>query len=83
MLISRIRRKKTCYGLDTNFSRRAGISEKLSSMDIHRPRKLELRSNRINIDTGAFATGRLTCLVIEGETLSVIDTVPNQKNCQR
>lgn len=36
--------------------------------------EIELRSNRINIDTGAFATGRLTCLVIEGETLSVIDT---------
>ena len=45
--------------------------------------EIELRSNRINIDTGAFATGRLTCLVIEGETLSVIDTVSNQKNCQR
>jgi serine/threonine protein phosphatase 1 len=30
--------------------------------------------NRINIDTGAFATGRLTCLVIEGESLSIIDT---------
>jgi serine/threonine protein phosphatase 1 len=37
--------------------------------------EIELRSNRINIDTGAFATGRLTCLVIEGESLSVIDTV--------
>jgi serine/threonine protein phosphatase 1 len=36
--------------------------------------EIELRSNRINIDTGAFATGRLTSLVIEAETLSVIDT---------
>jgi serine/threonine protein phosphatase 1 len=26
----------------------------------------QIRPNRINIDTGAFATGRLTCLVIEG-----------------
>jgi serine/threonine protein phosphatase 1 len=26
----------------------------------------EIKANRINIDTGAFATGRLTCLVIEG-----------------
>jgi calcineurin-like phosphoesterase family protein len=26
----------------------------------------EVRPNRINIDTGAFATGRLTCLVLEG-----------------
>ena len=25
----------------------------------------EIKRNRINIDTGAFATGRLTCLVIE------------------
>ena len=37
--------------------------------------EIELRSNRINIDTGAFFTGRLTCLVIEGEALSVINTV--------
>jgi serine/threonine protein phosphatase 1 len=27
----------------------------------------EVRANRINIDTGAFASGRLTCLVLEGE----------------
>jgi diadenosine tetraphosphatase ApaH/serine/threonine PP2A family protein phosphatase len=26
----------------------------------------DLRSNRINIDTGAFATGRLTCIAIDG-----------------
>lgn len=26
----------------------------------------EVRRNRINIDTGAFATGRLTCVVLEG-----------------
>jgi serine/threonine protein phosphatase 1 len=29
----------------------------------------DLRSNRINIDTGAFATGRLTCIVIEGTAI--------------
>lgn len=41
----------------------------------HTPtREIEVRPNRINIDTGAFATGRLTCLAIEGESLSVIDT---------
>jgi serine/threonine protein phosphatase 1 len=34
----------------------------------HTPaREPELRRNRINIDTGAFCTGRLTCLVLEGE----------------
>jgi serine/threonine protein phosphatase 1 len=27
----------------------------------------QIMPNRINIDTGAFATGRLTCLVIEGD----------------
>jgi len=41
----------------------------------HTPsREIEVGPNRINIDTGAFATGRLTCLVLEGELLSVIDT---------
>ena len=29
----------------------------------------DIRSNRINIDTGAFITGRLTCLVLENGTL--------------
>lgn len=32
----------------------------------------EIRSNRINIDTGAYATGRLTCLVLEGNTMSFL-----------
>jgi serine/threonine protein phosphatase 1 len=42
----------------------------------HTPtREIEIGRNRINIDTGAFATGRLTCLVIEGSSLSVIDTL--------
>jgi serine/threonine protein phosphatase 1 len=29
-------------------------------------RRPDVRSNRIGIDTGAFASGRLTCLVLEG-----------------
>jgi serine/threonine protein phosphatase 1 len=29
----------------------------------------DIRSNRTNIDTGAFATGRLTCIVIEGSII--------------
>jgi serine/threonine protein phosphatase 1 len=37
--------------------------------------EIEVKPNRINIDTGAFATGRLSCLVIEDEALSAIDTV--------
>jgi serine/threonine protein phosphatase 1 len=33
----------------------------------HTPvRTIDIRPNRINIDTGAFATGRLTCVAIEG-----------------
>jgi serine/threonine protein phosphatase 1 len=36
----------------------------------HTPvRTPDIRSNRINIDTGAFATGRLTCIAIEGSTI--------------
>jgi len=34
----------------------------------------ELLPNRIGIDTGAFATGRLTCLVLEGNRQSFIST---------
>jgi hypothetical protein len=39
----------------------------------HTPvREPDFRANRVNIDTGAFATGRLTCLVIEGEEMQVL-----------
>ena len=34
----------------------------------------EFRSNRINIDTGAFATGRLTCLVVDGDAYRIVST---------
>ncbi|MBV9567856.1 MAG: serine/threonine protein phosphatase [Hyphomicrobiales bacterium] len=34
----------------------------------------ELRPNRVNVDTGAFATGRLTCAVIEGSDISFLST---------
>jgi len=34
----------------------------------------EIRINRINIDTGAYATGVLTCLVLEGTTRRFITT---------
>ncbi|HTV27353.1 MAG TPA: serine/threonine protein phosphatase, partial [Xanthobacteraceae bacterium] len=29
----------------------------------------DIRTNRINIDTGAYATGRLTCLVLENDQM--------------
>ena len=39
----------------------------------HTPAKMpEVRANRINIDTGAFATGRLTCLVLQADEMAVI-----------
>jgi serine/threonine protein phosphatase 1 len=39
----------------------------------HTPtREPEMRSNRINIDTGAYATGRLTCLVLEGDRVGFL-----------
>jgi len=34
--------------------------------------KVEIHSNRINIDTGAYATGRLTCVAIERDQLQII-----------
>jgi serine/threonine protein phosphatase 1 len=36
--------------------------------------EVEVRTNRINVDTGAFATGHLTCLVIEDASLALIST---------
>ena len=36
----------------------------------HTPvREIDIRPNRINIDTGAYATGHLTCLIMQGETV--------------
>jgi serine/threonine protein phosphatase 1 len=32
----------------------------------------DIRANRINIDTGAYATGRLTCLMIEKDTILIL-----------
>jgi serine/threonine protein phosphatase 1 len=32
----------------------------------------EIRLNRINIDTGAYATGQLTCLMLEGNNIRII-----------
>ena len=31
--------------------------------------EVEIRPNRIGVDTGAYATGRLSCVVLEGETV--------------
>lgn len=34
----------------------------------------DVRANRIGIDTGAFASGRLTCLILEGESRTFLQT---------
>lgn len=34
--------------------------------------RFDIRSNRMNLDTGAFATGRLTCAIVEGATITTI-----------
>jgi serine/threonine protein phosphatase 1 len=45
----------------------------------------DVRANRINIDTGAFATSRLTCLVLEGDQIrflvanrAKVEVIPDQ-----
>ena len=38
---------------------------------VHAP---DLQNNRLNIDTGAFATGCLTCVAIEGATVRLFST---------
>jgi len=32
----------------------------------------DIRPNRINIDTGAYATGKLTCLVLQGDHMAIL-----------
>jgi serine/threonine protein phosphatase 1 len=34
----------------------------------------EVKANRINVDTGAFASGVLTCLVLDGSEISFLQT---------
>ena len=68
------RPKKTCSGSGTNSSHQMLDFSKIV-VHGHTPvHEVEVEPHRINIDTGAFATGLLTCLVIEGASASVIDT---------
>jgi hypothetical protein len=61
---SKSKRKTICYGSAKSFSPTSSRSNDLSF------KVPDLRSNRINIDTGAFATGCLTCIVIEGSGIA-------------
>ena len=49
----------------------------------HTPTKSpEVLANRINVDTGAFVTGRLTCAVLESEHVRFLATAPNFGSAQ-
>jgi serine/threonine protein phosphatase 1 len=48
----------------------------------HTPvRDPDFRDNRINIDTGAYATGKLTCLIIEQGGMALLDTAARVEIC--
>ena len=70
----RIKARAICSGSGANFSLRSHDFGKIIVHGHTPASEVEIRRNRINIDTGAFATGRLTCLVVEGEELEIIDT---------
>ncbi|MDO9381584.1 MAG: metallophosphoesterase family protein [Hyphomicrobiaceae bacterium] len=38
--------------------------------------EVDIRPSRINVDTRAYATGRLSCVVLDGETVRVLATKP-------
>jgi serine/threonine protein phosphatase 1 len=65
-----MRRRKDLLGIREEFSKK--ISARSWCMATRRSRSPNIRPNRINIDTGAYATGRLTCLVLEGDQMSFI-----------
>jgi serine/threonine protein phosphatase 1 len=43
----------------------------------------EVLPNRINVDTGAFMTGRLTCAVLERESVRFLSTAPESGRALR
>lgn len=45
----------------------------------------DIRQNRVNVDTGAFATGRLSCVVIEGRDIAPLVDIRDwtARNCTR
>ena len=58
--------RRTCYGFASDFLLCEADFGKIV-VHGHTPvREPEIRPNRINIDTGAYATGQLTCLMLEG-----------------
>jgi serine/threonine protein phosphatase 1 len=58
----------------TPFLNFAGSFGKIVVHGHSRVRRPEIRANRINIDTGAFATGALSCLILEKNKLRIFST---------
>jgi serine/threonine protein phosphatase 1 len=64
--------KGTYSGSETTFCCTKGISAWSWYTAIHLSISPTFDRNRINIDTGAYATGQLTCLVLEGDSVTFI-----------
>jgi serine/threonine protein phosphatase 1 len=43
-------------------------------------REPEIRRNRIGIDTGAYRSGVLTCVVLEGSAIKLLQTGTEERN---
>jgi serine/threonine protein phosphatase 1 len=82
-LLFRSRRRATWRAAATAISRRLALDTARLSPARRRLRQIivhghtptqepEVRSNRINIDTGAYATGYLTCLVLEDDRMNFL-----------
>ena len=64
---SRSRRRATSTGSATNFLRHRDSFGKMVVHGHSITEDIDVRANRIGIDTGAFASGRLTAIGLEGE----------------
>ena len=76
----RIRRQTTCSSIRGDF---LGHDQEFGFVIVHGHTPVtdpDMRSNRINIDTGAFATNRLTCLRIGQDGARVLEKVPNNRS---
>ena len=56
-----------CLGEEVRDRRKA-----LGFSQIALAHEAEIHPNRINLDTGAYATGKLSCLVLEGDSVAFI-----------
>jgi serine/threonine protein phosphatase 1 len=66
-------RDEDLFWIRDKFHRTGKKFEKIIVHGHHPVMDVEFHPNRINIDTGAFATGRLSCLRIEADDVRVLD----------